>query len=422
MPTLNFPTNPSLNQLYSFEGKTWIWTGQAWRLDPQGAINGIVIGNTTPAAGTFTTLTANTLTVNNETVYANLAVGNLAVSNVSVAGNVNSALNVRGNVTGTNVITGGSVSASGNIGTLEQISALGNITTSAYFIGDGSRLSNIAAGSQIVQGNSNVVVQGAGGNVTVGVRGVANVAVFTPTGIRTSNVSATGNVSGNYFIGNGSQLTGIVTSGGSSINYGNSNVSISGANANVTVGVNSASNVAVFSPGQLSVAGNVVANNFIGNITGNIVVAGANAGVLFNNDGVIGSDAGFTFESANANLSVAGNVVANTFIGDGSQLANVMADRGSDQPNWDTITQMGTYTVNRDSWSGTTGTPLDSQVYVGLLEVKNSTNTALEQVFYPGTVDLTDAKVQWNRNFWNGSWTIWIKIINDYQVMQGGEF
>lgn len=375
--TLNFPTNPTLNQLYSFGGKTWIWTGQAWRLNPQGAINGIVIGNTDPAAGTFTTLTANTLTVNNETVYANLAVGNLAVSNVSVSGNVNSALNVRGNITGTNVITGGTVTASGNIGTLAEISALGNITTSAYFVGDGRYISNVTAGSQIASGNSNVAVQGTGGNVSVGVHGVSNVAVFTPTGIQTSNVSVSGNISaagniaGSYFVGNGSQLTGIVASTGSFITNGTSNVNIPSANANVTVSVNNTANVAVFSATQLSVAGNVVAQNFVGN---------------------------------------------------GQALTGVLADRGGDSNNWNTLTEMGVYTVNRASWSGTTGTPLDSQVFVGLLEVVNSTNTAITQVFYPGTTQAGDQKIQWNRSKWAGSWTDWIKIVNDFQIVQGGDF
>jgi hypothetical protein len=376
--TLNFPTNPTLNQLYTFSGKTWIWTGQAWRLNPQGAINGIIIGNTTPAAGTFTTLAADTLTVTNETVYGNLTAGNLAVSNVSVSGNVNSALNVRGNVTGTNVITGGDVVASGNISTLAEISALGNITTSAYFVGDGSQLSNITAGSQINQGNSNVAIQGTGGNVSVGVHGVSNVAVFTPTGLQASNVSVSGTVSsaGNiataqYFIGNGRQLTGVVASSGSFIAYGDSNVNIASANANVTVSVNNTSNVAVFSPTQLSVAGNVVANNFVGN---------------------------------------------------GQSITSVVADRGNDSNNWDTLTQMGVYTVNRTSWSGTIGAPLDSQVFVGLLEVLNSTDTAITQVFYPGTTEVDNQKIQWNRSKWAGSWTSWIKMVNDFQVVTGGEF
>jgi hypothetical protein len=375
--TLNFPTNPTLNQLYTFSGKTWIWTGQAWRLNPQGAINGIIIGNTDPAAGTFTTLAADTLTVNNEIINGNLTAGNLAVSNVSVSGNVNSSLTVNGDVQAGSFSAGGNISASGNIGTLAEISALGNITTSAYFVGDGSQLSNVTAGSQIALGNSNVAVQGTGGNVAVGVHGVANVAVFTPTGVQTSTISTTGNITsagniaGQYFVGNGSQLTGIVASGGSSIDNGTSNVKIPSANANVTVSVNNTANVAVFSTTQLSVAGNVVANNFVGN---------------------------------------------------GQALTGVLADRGGDSNNWNTLTEMGVYTVNRTSWSGTSGTPLDSQVFVGLLEVVNSTDTAITQVFYPGTTEAGNQKIQWNRSKWAGSWTSWIKIINDFQIVTGGDF
>ena len=100
----------------------------------------------------------------------------------------------------------------------------------------------------------------------------------------------------------------------------------------------------------------------------------------------------------------------------------VMADRGPDPNNWNTLIEMGVYTVNRVSWSGTVGTPLDSQVFVGLLEVKNSTDTAIEQIFFPGTVEENNQKIQWNRAQWSGSWTGWVKIVNDYQVVVGGEF
>ena len=119
---------------------------------------------------------------------------------------------------------------------------------------------------------------------------------------------------------------------------------------------------------------------------------------------------------------MAGNVVAGNFVGNGQALTSVMADRGGDTNNWNTLTQMGVYTVNRTSWSGTIGTPLDSQVFVGLLEVVNSTDTAIEQVFYPGTVENGNVKIQWNRAYWSGTWTGWVKIVNDFQVVTGGEF
>lgn len=166
--------------------------------------------------------------------------------------------------------------------------------------------------------------------------------------------------------------------------------------------------------------GNFVAGNIegatvstTGNIsTGNTVIANVvSANTISINSGI----------TANS-ISVSGNVTANTFIGSGAVLTDVMADRGVAPNNWNTMTQMGVYTVNRVSWSGTVGTPLDSQVYVGLVEVKNSTNTALEQVYYPGTLEPGNAKIQWNRTYWSGSWSAWLKIVNDDQVVVGGTY
>jgi hypothetical protein len=94
------------------------------------------------------------------------------------------------------------------------------------------------------------------------------------------SVSVTGNVTGNYFIGNGSQLTGIVASGGAAINNGTSNVSVA-ANANTTVGVAGTTIATFASTGQyvtglISATGNITGSYFIGNgsaLTG--ITAGA---------------------------------------------------------------------------------------------------------------------------------------------------
>ena len=306
------------------------------------------------------------------------------------------------NITGGNIRTGGTVSATGNI-------TGANVTAALYTGNTVSVTGNIASANLNLSGNLSIA-----GNV--------NSALTVRANISGTNVITGGNAFATYFIGNGSQLTGIVVSGGSSINNGNSNVTIGSANANVTVGVNNVSNVAVFTETGLSVAGNVTAANFIGNVTGNITIPGANTEVLFNNNGIVGTDNAFTFNSATNVLSVAGNVVAGNFVGNGQALSSVMADRGGDSNNWNTLMQMGTYTVNRTSWSGTSGTPLDSQVFVGLLQVSNSTNTAIEQVFFPGTVENGNVKIQWNRAYWSGTWTSWVKIVNDFQVVTGGDF
>jgi hypothetical protein len=142
---------------------------------------------------------------------------------------------------------------------------------------------------------------------------------------------------------------------------------------------------------------------------------------LFNDSGLANASTGFTFNKSSNLVTVGGNVSAVGFTGNGAGLTNVMTDRGGDPSNWNTLTQMGIYAVNRTSWAGTTGTPLDSQVFVGVLEVMNSGNTALSQVFYPGTVG-ADVKVQWTRNYWSGVWTAWALMTNDGQVITGGDF
>lgn len=58
MADLNFPSSPLLNETYTFNGKTWQWTGSYWAIQASGAINGVGIGNVVPSTGNFTTLTA----------------------------------------------------------------------------------------------------------------------------------------------------------------------------------------------------------------------------------------------------------------------------------------------------------------------------------------------------------------------------
>ena len=256
--------------------------------------------------------------------------------------------------------------------------------------------------SSISNGTSNVTVVSSGGNVTVGIGGTGNVAVFATTGeYVTGLISATGNITG-----------GNVTTAG-----------LISATGNLVTGAN------VVATGYAIITGNVTGGNIstaglisaTGNITGNNL-----AGKTLTVNSITSDDSSYITIEDGLNvfgeISAVGNIMANTFVGNGVGLTSTLVDRGSDSNNWDLITQMGVYTVNRASWTGTVNTPLDSQVFVGLLEVKNSMNMAIEQIFYPGTIDNTNIKMQWTRAYWSGTWTPWVLMTNDGQTLIGGEF
>jgi hypothetical protein len=256
--------------------------------------------------------------------------------------------------------------------------------------------------SSISNGTSNVTVVSSGGNVTVGIGGTGNVAVFASTGeYVTGLISATGNITG-----------GNVTTAG-----------LISATGNLVTGAN------VVATGYATITGNVTGGNIstaglisaTGNITGNNL-----AGKTLTVNSITSDDSSYITIEDGLNvfgeISAVGNIMANTFVGNGVGLTSTLVDRGSDSNNWDLITQMGVYTVNRASWTGTINTPLDSQVFVGLLEVKNSMNMAIEQIFYPGTIDNTNIKMQWTRAYWSGNWTPWVLMTNDGQTLSGGEF
>ena len=75
-------------------------------------------------------------------------------------------------------------------------------------------------------------------------------------------VSATGNIAGNYILGNGACLTGVITSV-ANINNGTSNVSIGTANGNITMSVNGTPNVVIVSQSSVKLANLYLANTTV---------------------------------------------------------------------------------------------------------------------------------------------------------------
>jgi hypothetical protein len=176
-----------------------------------------ILGNGALLTGVITSVANINNGTSNVTVVSsggNVTVGVGGTSNVAVFATsgeyVTGVVSASGNVTGGNLLTGGLVSAAGtitgtshlgsvvsvtanvtggNVLTAGVVSATGNVTGN-YFIGNGSQLTGISATS-IANGTSNVSVVSSGGNITVGVNGYSNVAVFGTNTLSLSGPFAT---------------------------------------------------------------------------------------------------------------------------------------------------------------------------------------------------------------------------------------
>ena len=106
---------------------------------------------------------------------------------------------------------------------------------------------------------------------------------------------------------------------------GNVGISLSG-------NVSAAGNVNGF---NINAANTVTANLFVGtfqgNVSGNLVVPGANTQIIYNQSGNAGASINFAFDYGNANLvlngnaNVTGNVSGAYILGNGSQLTGLPA-------------------------------------------------------------------------------------------------
>jgi hypothetical protein len=180
---------------------------------------------------------------------------NLNFDQLFVAGPVLSNIQIDQNTIRTLNTNGNLVLAPNGIGrVVANVDILPNISNVRNLGGLTNRWGTVYAQFLDLSGNINL------SNVTIS-------GSLTANAVNANVVSVAGNVTGNYFFGNGSQLTGIDAT---SIQNGNSNVRVL-ANSNVTIGVSGVSNVAVFSTSGLDVTGNITAANVFGNITGNIV-------------------------------------------------------------------------------------------------------------------------------------------------------
>ena len=264
-------------------------------------IYGSNVWNYIPPSSIFTSLTANThLSVNqptgaitisvdatpslvnsaivsrdaNGSFAANVITATLsgAATSAATAGTVTS--NIQSAITQVGTLTALTVSGntnSGNLRTAGLISATGNITGN-YILGNGSLLTSLT-GANVSGTVANATYATSAGSATSATTAATVTTAAQPniTSVGTlTSLSSSGNITASYFLGNGSQLTGIVSS------YGNSNVntllSAWGSNTLSTTGNITGGNI--LTAGLVSSTGNITGGNLSGtNIVGTLTTA-----------------------------------------------------------------------------------------------------------------------------------------------------
>jgi hypothetical protein len=302
-------------------------------------------------------------------VFTNIA-GTLttaAQTNITSVGTLGS-LSVTGNISGGNLDTGiltttGNVTASGNVS--------GN-----YLLGNGTFITGLSA-SKIFNGTSEANIGASGGNANITIGGVSNVAVFTTTGANITgtinatgnadvgNLGTSGNVTAGYFLGNGSQLTGIDAT---AIQNGTSNVKTA-LNGNVTVGVGGTDNIAVFSTGGANVTGYITAT---GNITGSYLfgngsqLTGIDATAINNGS----SNVKVTSSGGNVTISVGGTPNVAVVTTTGANIAGTLNVTG-DVTFGGNLIDTGALTISTSSNGNITLSPNGSGVVVVNTDIRN---------------------------------------------------
>ena len=345
-----------------------------------------VTGNVSAGNVSATNVTGTLTTAAQPNITSVGTLTSLAVTGNANAGNIGAAEGVfTANVSAGNLSTGGVLSVTGNanvgnLGTGGLITATGNVSGG-----------NLTTGG-VVAATGNV----SGGNLTTGgaltVTGNANVGNLSTAG----TVVATGNISANYFIGNGSQLTGIDAT---AIQNGSANVRTF-ANANVTISAAGNANVVTVTGSTVEIVGNVSASNAnLGNaVTANFFIgSGANLANIAgaNVTGQVGNAlvAGTVYTAAQPNitsvgtltsLSVTGNVAANNFTGANLVSANFVTGTltTAAQPN---ITSVGSLTsLDVTGNISAEVVKLGSGLSTDRINVAVTTNTVIDQ-FNPAT-------------------------------------
>jgi hypothetical protein len=236
--------------------------------------------------------------------------------NMSVNGNANilTVTDIGANINGVLNVTGNIISTNAN---------LGNAVHASYFIGSAANLFDIPASNisgQVANANiASTVYTNAQPNIT----SVGTLTSLAVTGNITGGNADLGNaVTANFFLGNGSLLTGIATATtAAAVANGTSNVNIPFVNGNINLSASGNANVLVVSGtgilvnGDGNVNGNLTTNNIVtggglgGSITGaNLLSANYVTGTL-----TTAAQPNITSVGTLTSLTVSGHMIANTF-------------------------------------------------------------------------------------------------------------
>jgi hypothetical protein len=179
----------------------------------------------------------------------------------------------------------------------------GNANVAAFLPTNSSNVS----GNYFI-GNGSLLTGISAGNI-IGSYSNANVAAYLPT--------YSGNITGNYFIGNGSQLTDLTA--GARIANGNSSINIASSGSNIAVTVGNALSTTFFATG-MSLPGNVTTGNVnAGNIISGNIIGPANINLQATNLVDVTQSlfrlASFTTTQANALTPQRGDMIYNSTVG-----------------------------------------------------------------------------------------------------------
>jgi hypothetical protein len=288
---------------------------------------------------------------------ANITIG--GVSNIAVF--TTTGVDITGGITGNSVSATGNIDG-GNIRTIGLITVTGTVTGGNVATGG-----TVSATGNITGGNVNTAGTGAFGNIN-------SVGEISATGnvYAAASISAAGNVAGNFIIGDGGFLSNVTVTSNVAVTQianGTSSLAVNGSAGNILVTVNGVSNVAQFVPNGIEVTGNVNSANIyltgrfvsVGNVTGanllatnNVVATGNVRGTHVNSDltmSAVGNIQAGNIRTAGT-VSATGNVAGNYFIGNGSQLTDVVSTYGNSNVGIYLASYTGNITANIISATG----------------------------------------------------------------------